>query len=93
MKRAIRTTYFEQRHEKKAVLSVYPNHAVTACFAHMYMNTHGADSAEVTDLETGRLYASIRRTKADKVVIEYEYDPQDHKSPIRRSLHSIMSVK
>ncbi len=92
MKRTIKTTYFERNKEKKSVLSVYPNHAVVMAFTNMLMNTHGADAVEVTDLITGQVYAQLHRTKNNKVGTEYEYDPLDHKSPIRRSLHSILSV-
>lgn len=92
MKRTIKTVYFECNKEKKTVMAVYPNHAVVKAFAHMFMNTHGADAVEVTDVETGQVYAQLHRSKADKVVTEYEYDPLDYKSPIRRSLRSIMNT-
>lgn len=93
MKREIETKYTERGKVKHVSRSVYPNHAVSTCFTHMQMNTYGADVAEVIDLVTGKVYAQFSRTKSNRIITHFEYDPHDYKSPIRRSLNSILAIK
>jgi hypothetical protein len=58
--RTIETTYFNGFQPMKKTHAVYVNTATVNAVMHMQSNDYGATSAEVTNSETGDLYAVVK---------------------------------
>lgn len=92
MELLIKTVFFNHAREVvKTNRSKHANAAVMTTHNNMLLNVYGADVAEVTDMETGELYATITRSKSGKVTTETYRDPRNYMDPIRRSMHSLLS--
>lgn len=86
MKRTVKTEFFDHKGHPIATpvrhLAANPNSAVMRAFMNMVMNTYGASSVQVYDLETAILYASFRLSASGEIKTLVKYDPKAHKNPI-----------
>lgn len=71
-----------------STLGTNANTAVMRCHWHMMVNTYGAYSAQVYDIETGELFAEFVQTfikGVRKITTTHAYEPRRFGDPIRRS--------
>lgn len=86
----IRSVFYDHtRTVVKINSSKNPNAAIMTAHNNMLLNVYGADVVEITDTDTGRLYAQIARSKSGRVTTETFENPRNHMDPIRRSMHSL----
>lgn len=86
MKRTVKTEFFDHKGHPIATpvrhLAANPNSAVMRAHINLLMNTYGAWSVQIYDLETAVLYASFKRSVNGEIRTLAKYDPLEHKNPI-----------
>jgi hypothetical protein len=70
----IQTVYYFRKRIVKVTRSSNPYRTVPNVIYHMQTNQYGASVAEVFDLETGKLYAVIKRNIAGRIGIVFRED-------------------
>jgi hypothetical protein len=70
--RKIQTTYWRDEEVVKINLASYPNKAVLHCIDHMQKNHYGATSAEVYDVESAEVHASISHDVVGEIGVHIE---------------------
>lgn len=70
--RNVVTTYYFGREIRKINRSSSPQKAVQHCIGHLQSNKYAARIVEISDEETGKLYAIITRNIVGKITIRYQ---------------------
>lgn len=89
-KHLIRTDYHDHMGTViKSCLAKNPNSACLRAQNNLMMNTYGARSVEVYNIETAQMYANFIRRMNNKIETSYHYNPREFKDPIRSSMAAL----
>lgn len=70
--RNIVTIYYFGRQEMKINRGASPDTAILNCIKHLQRNDYSARLAQISDSETGKLYAVIKRNITGRITIHYQ---------------------